>query len=90
MEVIASKAFEKMVFKTKSKKVREALMSVINSIKSAEDISQIRKVKPIVGHKNYYRIVVAERYRLGIELEDKTVWLLFFGIRNEKTYKLFP
>jgi len=28
--------------------------------------------------------------RIGISLEDDTVWFLFFGKRDESTYKKFP
>ena len=90
MKIEVTNAFEKKVYKITSKKVKEALLEVIKSLKSAENLSQIQKIKPIIGHKNYYRIIVAERYRLGIKLENNIVWLLFFGIRNERTYKLFP
>jgi len=90
MKVEVTKAFEKKVLKIKSQKTKEELLEVIKSIKKAEDLRQIKNIRPIKGHKNYYRIVVADHYRLGIKLVDKIVWLLFFGIRNENTYKLFP
>ena len=90
MNTDVTKAFEKMVFKIKEKEVKESLAKTIKKIKQAENLKQIPKIKPIVGHKGYYRIIVSDRYRLGIKLENDIVWLLFFGLRNEKTYKLFP
>ena len=90
MKTDVSKAFEKMVFKIKEKEVKEALLKTIERIIKAENLKQIPKITPIVGHKDYYRIIVADRYRLGIKYENSIVWLLFFGLRNEKTYKSFP
>jgi hypothetical protein len=90
MNIKVTKAFEKIVFKIKEKEVKASLLETIQHIQKAGNLTQIPNIKPIVGHKDYYRVVVATRYRLGIKFEDNIVWLLFFGIRNEKTYKLFP
>jgi hypothetical protein len=90
MNTEVTKTFEKMVFKVKEKDVKEELFETIMGIKNAKKLTDIPKIVPIVGHKDYYRIIVATRYRLGIKFENNIVWLLFFGIRNEKTYKVFP
>ena len=90
MEIEVTKSFEKMVFKIKVKDIKEELRDTIKDIREADDLRQIKKIRPIRGHKDYYRIIIADRYRLGIKLEDNIVWLLFFGLRNKKTYKLFP
>jgi len=90
MKTDVTKAFEKMVFKIKDKEIKSELLETIKDIKKAEKLTDIPKIIPIVGHKDYYRIIVASRYRLGIKFENNIVWLLFFGLRNEKTYKVFP
>ena len=90
MNIEVTKSFEKMVFKIKEKEVKNSLLEVIKNILKAENSTQIQKIKAIIGHKDYYRIIVATRYRLGIKIENNIVWLLYFGLRNEKTYKLFP
>jgi len=90
MNIEVTKAFEKMIYKIKEKEVKTSLKEIIKEIKNAENLKQVNKIIPIVGHKDYYRIVVEHRYRLGIKLENDVVWLLYFGLRNEKTYKKFP
>jgi mRNA-degrading endonuclease RelE of RelBE toxin-antitoxin system len=43
----------------------------------------------MTGFPGYYRIRAGE-YCLGVELDGDTVWLLYFGKRDENTYKNFP
>ena len=90
MNIEVSKSFEKMVYKIKEKEIKTLLLETIKDIKKAKNLTEISKIIPIVGHKDYYRIIVGYRYRLGIKFENNIVWLLFFGLRNEKTYKSFP
>ena len=89
MNFETSKQFDKLVFKIKEQSVKTRLKKVIEKISFAKDLNEIPNLTPIVGHPDYYRIKFGD-YRIGISLEGDTVWFLFFGKRNESTYKKFP
>jgi len=89
MEFETSKQFDKLVFKINDKSVKARLKKVIDRVAQAKNIDEIPNITPIVGHPNYYRIKFGD-YRVGISLEDNIAWFLFFGKRDENTYKKFP
>ena len=89
MNFETSKQFDKSVFKIKEQSVKIRLKKIIEKIAYAKDLNEIPNITPIVGHTNYYRIKLGG-YRIGISLEGDTVWFLFFGKRDESTYKKFP
>jgi mRNA interferase RelE/StbE len=84
-----SKQFDKMVFKIKDKDIKVRLRKIIEKIASSKSLDEIPNLKPLTGHPGYYRIKFGD-YRVGISLEENTVWFLFFGKRDEGTYKRFP
>ena len=89
MEFETSKQFDKVVFKINDKLAKARLKKVIDRVAQAKNLDEIPNITPIVGHPNYYRIKFGD-YRVGISLEDNIVWFLFFGKRDENTYKKFP
>ena len=89
MEFETSKQFDKLVFKINEKSVKARLKKVIDRVAQAKNLDEIPNITPIVGYTNYYRIKFGD-YRVGISLEDNIVWFLFFGKRDENTYKKFP
>ena len=89
MDFETSKQFDKLVFKIKDKSVKTRLKKIIEKVASAKNLEEIPNITPIVGHPSYYRIKFGD-YRIGISLEDNIVWFLFFGKRDENTYKKFP
>jgi len=89
MKYETSRQFDKLVFKIKDKSIKSRLKEIIERILEAESISDLPNTTPIVGHPGYYRIRFGD-YRIGISLEEDTVWLLYFGKRDESTYKKFP
>jgi mRNA interferase RelE/StbE len=52
-------------------------------------LKEIPNLVPITGNQGYFRIRLGS-YRIGILLEGDTVWFLFFGKRDESTYRKFP
>jgi mRNA interferase RelE/StbE len=78
-----------LVFKIKDKSIKTRLKQVIDRVALARNFDEIPNITPIIGHPNYYRIKFGD-YRVGISLEDNIVWFLFFGKRDENTYKKFP
>jgi len=89
MNFETSKQFDKIVFKIKDTSVKIRLKRIMEKVASAKNLEEIPNITPIVGHPTYFRIKFGD-YRIGISLEDNIVWFLFFGKRNESTYKKFP
>ena len=89
MEFETSKKFDKLVYKIKDKEALKKLKNLISKISIAKTINEIPNLTPMVGYPGYYRIKAGD-YRLGIELDGETIWLLYFGKRDEHTYKDFP
>ena len=89
MNFETSKSFDKMVLKIKDKTIKTRLKKIIDKVAEAQSLDEISNITPIVGHPDYYRIKFGD-YRVGISLEENTVWFLYFGKRDENTYKKFP
>lgn len=89
MEFETSKQFDKLVFKINDKSTKVRLKRIMERVGQAKNLDEISNITPIVGHPNYYRIKFGD-YRIGISLEDRIVWFLYFGKRDENTYKKFP
>ena len=89
MNFETSSQFDKQVFKIKDKALKNRIKTIIGKVAEAQSFDQIPNVLPIIGHPGYYRIRFGD-FRLGISLEENTVWFLYFGKRNENTYKKFP
>ena len=70
-------------------KLLNAVRDAILNVKQAKDISKIRNLKKLKKYTAYYRIKVAENYRIGLIIRNKTVWLVRFGHRNT-FYKYYP
>lgn len=84
-----SRSFEKLVLKIKDKTIKTRLKKIIGKVAEAQSLDEISNITPIVGRPDYYRIKFGD-YRVGISLEENTVWFLYFGKRDENTYKKFP
>jgi mRNA interferase RelE/StbE len=67
----------------------EEIKEVILNVKEARNISQIRNLKKLRSYETHYRIRIAEDYRIGIIIRNKTVWFARFGHRNI-FYNKFP
>ena len=89
MDFETSKNFDKLVLKIKDKSIKIRLKKIIEKVAEARSLDEISNIKPIIGFPGYYRIKFGD-YRIGISLEENTVWFLYFGKRDENTYKKFP
>lgn len=89
MQFETSKQFDKLVFKINDKSIKVRLKRVMDRVGQAKNLDEIPNITSIVGYPNYYRIKFGD-YRVGISLEDNIVWFLYFGKRDENTYKKFP
>ena len=89
MNFETSKKFDKSVYKIRDATIKKRLKATIIKVEKAGSLNEIHNIKPITGHPGYYRIKFGD-YRIGISLENDVVWFLYFGKRNEATYKRFP
>jgi mRNA interferase RelE/StbE len=89
MNVEFSKSFDRQTARIKDKNLIKRISFVIRKVMDSNTLSEIPNLKPIAGYPGYYRIRLG-KYRLGISLEENTVWFHFFGKRDESTYKKFP
>ncbi len=88
MKIVYTKAVAKDVRKVKDKKVIAKIMSVLEEIKAASHLDELRSLKKMSGHPAAYRIRIGN-YRLGFYYEDGAVILARFLKRND-IYKVFP
>ncbi|MEQ8548899.1 MAG: hypothetical protein RIC03_13370 [Cyclobacteriaceae bacterium] len=88
MRVTYSKAVIKDVRKIKDEKLISKVEMVVNQLKSVKSIEEISQLKKIKGHPTAYRIRIGD-YRLGLYIAADHIELVRFVKRND-IYKLFP
>jgi len=89
MNFETSKKFDELVSEVEDKILRKRIKKIIEKVANASNLNQISNIRSMVGYPGYYRIKFGD-YRIGISLEENTVWFLYFGKRDESTYKKFP
>ena len=72
-----------------NKVILEEVKLAILHVKKAKLITEIPDLKKLRKYKTYYRIKVANDYRIGVKIRNNTVWFVCFGHRN-LFYKNFP
>ena len=89
MELLYAKRFSKDVDELRKKgKTRKVLLGVIEKIRKAGSLADLKDARKIEGYQNYYRIKVGE-YRLGIKVIKNTVELIRF-LHRKDIYRRFP
>jgi len=88
MKIVYTRAVTKDVRKIKDKRIITKVTEVIEALKQATQLEEIRSVKKLAGYPTAYRIRVGT-YRLGFYYEDNTITLAHFLKRND-IYKVFP
>lgn len=88
MEIIYLRQALKDVNKIKNDKLKSKILDVITDLKLAENLSEIKNIKPMSGHSDAYRIRIGD-YRLGIFQSEETITIARF-LKREDIYKLFP
>ena len=88
MKLAFTNKFLKQVSKLKDKKLAKEIEKVIESTEAATSISEIKNLKKLKGHKDFYRIRVGD-YRIGIQFKNSE--FTYAAIDNRKDiYKYFP
>ncbi|MDT0648521.1 type II toxin-antitoxin system RelE family toxin [Autumnicola edwardsiae] len=88
MKIIYSRAISKDVRKIKDKSLQQDITKIINDLKAARSIKELKNTKKLIGFKDAYRIKIG-KYRLGFFLEDDSIFLARLVKRGE-IYKVFP
>jgi mRNA interferase RelE/StbE len=80
--------FLKELKKVDAPRVKKGVMDFIDEAQSADNLSELAKVKKLKGYKNLYRVRIGE-YRIGLVYEGDI--LTFETILHSKDiYKKFP
>lgn len=89
MELLYAKRFSKDVDAIrKEARIKNALLKVIEKIREAGSLADVRGVKKIEGYQKYYRIKLGD-YRLGIKVAKNRIELIRF-LHRKDSYRRFP
>lgn len=89
MELIVKGTFDRDITSYTNRHLLEMVQEAFENIKNAKSISQIQNLVKLREYKIFYRIQIANDYRMGIIIRKNTVWAIRFGHRNT-IYKYFP
>jgi mRNA interferase RelE/StbE len=89
MELLYGKKFSKDLDAIRHEtKIKAQLLKLIEVVRAAESLTDLKGVRKIEGYQAYFRIKVAD-YRLGIKVEQNTVELVRF-LHRKDIYRRFP
>ncbi len=88
MQIKIKKSFSEVIDNINTKKILAAIFNTINEIENASSIKQIKNIKKLHGHDNYYRIRIGD-YRIGIFYENPIITVVCF-LHRKDIYKYFP
>jgi mRNA interferase RelE/StbE len=89
MEIVYGKGFSKDLDAIRNEsKIKVDLLKLIENIKGAGSLSDLKNVRKIEGYQGYFRIKVGD-YRLGIKLTQNRVELIRF-LHRKDIYRRFP
>jgi mRNA interferase RelE/StbE len=88
MKTVFLGSFLKDLKKLRDAKVRRAVESSIEDVENASSMSQIKSIKRLSGHHDYYRIRIGE-WRIGLKISADVVRFVRCLHRRE-VYRFFP
>jgi mRNA-degrading endonuclease RelE of RelBE toxin-antitoxin system len=88
MQVEFRKTFKQDLRNLKDSKVLKRIQKVVEEVELANALSEIRNIKLLQGHENFYRIRVGD-YRVGLFVEGGVVAFVRILHRKE-VYRYFP
>lgn len=88
MDIQIKKSFSKDVDKIHDKTLLKSISEIITQVQQAASIKEIKHIKKLEGSKKHYRVKIGD-YRLGLYIENKTVFIVRFLHRKE-IYRYFP
>ena len=88
MDIRYERSFAKDLKNVKEKALLDRVKNIIDEVKEAENLTQIKNLRKLKGYKTYYRIRFGD-YRIGIEiLGDEIIFARFLHRRD--IYRYFP
>lgn len=88
MDVLYESSFAKDLKHIKDKLLLKRIHNVIEEVKAANELVDVRHLKKLQGYDTFYRLRLGD-YRIGVEVEDKIV--IFVRILHRKDiYRRFP
>jgi mRNA interferase RelE/StbE len=88
MQVEFRKTFKQDLKGLKDGKALKRIQKAVEEVELASTLSEIRNIKSLQGHENFYRIRVGD-YRVGLFVEGETVAFVRVLHRKE-VYRYFP
>jgi len=88
MNIKYEQSFLKDIQKIKDKKIKKRIEEVIQQVKDATKLEEIKELLKIKGAKNYFRIKI-RTYRIGVYKEENTI-IFVRCIQRKDFYKFFP
>lgn len=88
MQAEFRRIFFRDLYAIKDRKLRQRIEAVIAEVEAANSLAELRNIKAIEGHPNYYRLRIGD-YRVGIYVEDNIVAFVRVLHRKEM-YRYFP
>jgi mRNA interferase RelE/StbE len=89
MQLLYGKRFSKDLDSMRHEaKVKRTLLELIESLKAADSLSDLKDVRKIEGYRGYFRIKLGD-YRLGIKAGKNRIELIRF-LHRKDIYRRFP
>ncbi|MBN2546845.1 MAG: type II toxin-antitoxin system RelE/ParE family toxin [Spirochaetes bacterium] len=88
MNIKFKQSFNKDIKKIKNKVLNKKIINIIQKIKQAGNIYQLRNIRNMEGFKDFYRIRTGE-YRIGIKLENNSI-ILIKCLHRKDMYRSLP
>jgi len=88
MKIGFKKSFVKELKKLKNKDLKNSILECIVQAEAAENISNIKNIKKLIGYDIYYRIRIGD-YRIGLKAGDDILYFVVFEHRKD-IYRSFP
>ena len=88
MDVLFEASFARDLKRVKDKQLLQRVQSVIEEIKAASELSQVRNLIKMQGYDTLYRIRLGD-YRIGIEVMAEAVIFVRF-LHRKDIYRKFP
>ena len=82
------KQFEKDLQKLKQPILNKQLLKLLQIVKEAKSVEEVRGIKKLLGYPNFYRIRIGD-YRVGLEIEGDVV-IFIRCLHRKDIYKYFP
>jgi mRNA-degrading endonuclease RelE of RelBE toxin-antitoxin system len=89
MELIVNGSFYRDIAAYTNHNLLEAVYATMNNVENAKSKASICQLIKLRQYKIFYRIKIANDYRIGIIIRKNTVWFVRFGHRST-FYKYFP